>query len=145
MLDLRILSFFSVWFAKEIDQIRTNLLKKWQLPWGEWTLRLMGRLEIPLLEPVTRSVSFSISFRISVKLINFWPFAWRNSPYSVGPLISWRIKGRLVTIPFPRGRKSLKKRRFKPPSYHQKWLKNFCSPDFGSWKFVIQLNSLFYR
>ena len=79
------------------------------LPCGEWTLRFIGRLEIPLLEPVTRSVSSSISFWISLKLINFLPLAWRNSPYSVGPLISWRIKGRRVTMPLPRGRKSLKK------------------------------------
>ena len=40
--------------------------------------------------------------------MNFCPFAWRNSPYSTCPLISWRIRGRLVTIPEPRGKKSLK-------------------------------------
>ena len=68
----------------------------------------MGRLLIPLLLPVTLSVSSSISFIIAPKFGNFCPLAWRNSPYSTGPLISWRIRGRLVTIPDPRGKKSLK-------------------------------------
>ena len=78
------------------------------LPWGEYTLKLIGKLLIPLLLPVTLSVSSSISFMIEEKSMNFCPFAWRNSPYSTCPLISWRIRGRLVTIPEPRGKKSLK-------------------------------------
>lgn len=44
----------------------------------------MGTGEIPLLEPVTRSVSASISKRISSKSVNFFPLQCRNSPYSVG-------------------------------------------------------------
>ena len=51
-------------------------------PWGEYTLRLIGRLLMPLLLPVTRSVSASISFMMAAKSINFWPLQWRNSPYS---------------------------------------------------------------
>ena len=58
------------------------------LPCGEYTLRLMGKFEIPLLEPVTRSVSSSISLRISSKFINFLPLVCKNSPYSVFPLIN---------------------------------------------------------
>ena len=78
------------------------------LPCGEYTLKLIGKFEMPLEEPVTLSVSSSISLRIDKKSINFLPLQCRNSPYSVGPLINWRISGRLVTIPFPLGRKSLK-------------------------------------
>ena len=67
----------------------------------------MGRLEMPLLDPVILSVSASISFWIWRKLVNFCPLAWRNSPYSMGPLMSCRMRGLLVTMPEPRGRKSL--------------------------------------
>ena len=34
------------------------------------------------------------------------PFLCRNSAYSVVELISWRMRGRRVTMPDPRGRKS---------------------------------------
>ena len=37
---------------------------------------------MPLLAPVTRSVSASISARISSKSVNFFPLQWRNSPHS---------------------------------------------------------------
>lgn len=62
---------------------------------------------MPLLEPVTLSVSSSISFLMAGKSMNFLPLQWRNSPYSFCELISCRIRGRRVTIPLPRGRKSL--------------------------------------
>lgn len=99
-------------------------------------LRWIGNLEMPLLPPATRSVSFSISLRIS-------PKSWyllsvcKNSPYSCGTAsptppgrvncgfvvdeeagggggelrdggvwTSWRTSGRRVTMPWPRGRKS---------------------------------------
>lgn len=52
------------------------------LPWGEYTLKLMGKLEIPLLVPVRRSVSASISLRISSKSPKIFPLQCRNSPYS---------------------------------------------------------------
>ena len=77
------------------------------IPCGEYTLKLMGKLLIPLFSPVTRSVSSSISFIMERKSMNFFPLQCKNSPYSVGPLISCRISGLLVTIPDPRGRKSL--------------------------------------
>ena len=67
----------------------------------------MGRLDIPLFDPVMRSVSSSISFIISLKFMNFFPLQCKNSPCSDGPLISCSMRGRLVTIPLPRGRKSL--------------------------------------
>ena len=67
----------------------------------------MGRFEIPLFDPVMRSVSSSISFIISLKFMNFFPLQCKNSPCSDCPLISCSIRGRLVTIPLPRGRKSL--------------------------------------
>ena len=51
-------------------------------PCGENILRLMGTLEMPLFFPVSRSVSPSISFRTSLKSVNFFPFAWRNSAHS---------------------------------------------------------------
>jgi len=43
------------------------------LPLGEYTLKFIGILEIPLLDPVIRSVSFSISRLISSKSENFFP------------------------------------------------------------------------
>lgn len=67
----------------------------------------MGMFEIPLLLPVTRSVSSSISLRTSAKSTNFLPLQCRNSAHSVGPYMSWRISGRRVTMPEPRGKKSL--------------------------------------
>lgn len=68
----------------------------------------MGILEMPLLEPVNRSVSSSISFRTWSKSTNFRPLQWRNSAHSAERLQSnWRIRGRRVTIPEPRGKKSL--------------------------------------
>ena len=51
-------------------------------PCGEWTLRLMGTLDMPLFLPVSLSVSTSISLRTSLKSVNFFPFAWRNSAHS---------------------------------------------------------------
>lgn len=78
------------------------------LPCGEYTLKLMGKFEMPLLLPVILSVSSSISFLMARKSMNFCPLQWRNSPYSVGPLISCKIRGRRVTMPEPRGRKSLR-------------------------------------
>jgi len=53
------------------------------LPLGEYTLRLIGILEMPLLLPVTLSVSASISFRTSSKSTNFLPLQCKNSAYSV--------------------------------------------------------------
>ena len=41
------------------------------LPCGEYTLKLIGKFEMPLEEPVTLSVSSSISLRIDKKSINF--------------------------------------------------------------------------
>ena len=79
------------------------------LPCGEYTLRLIGRFEMPFDVPVTLSVSSSISFMMERKSMNFLPLQCKNSPYSVGPLMSCRMRGRLVTIPEPRGRKSLGK------------------------------------
>lgn len=52
------------------------------LPWGENTRRLMGTGDMPLLAPVTRSVSASISWRTSSKSVNFFPLQWRNSAHS---------------------------------------------------------------
>jgi hypothetical protein len=43
------------------------------------------------------------------KSVNFCPLQCRNSPYSMGELMSCRMSGRRVTMPLPRGRKSLKK------------------------------------
>lgn len=42
----------------------------------------MGTGEMPLLVPVTRSVSASISRRTSSKSVNFFPLQCRNSAYS---------------------------------------------------------------
>ena len=77
------------------------------LPFGENTRKLMGIFEIPLLLPVTRSVSSSISFRTSLKSVNFFPLQCKNSAHSVLALINCKINGRRVTIPEPRGKKSL--------------------------------------
>lgn len=49
---------------------------------GEYTLKFIGTGEMPLFEPVVRSVSSSISLRISSKLVNFFPRQCKNSPYS---------------------------------------------------------------
>lgn len=73
----------------------------------------MGMFDIPLLLPVIRSVSPSISFLISSKSVNFLPLQCRNSPNSAWPLINWRMRGRRVTMPEPRGRKSLWESRMK--------------------------------
>ena len=51
-------------------------------PWGEKTRRLIGRDEIPLLLPVSLSVSATISFLTSSKSVNFFPLQWRNSANS---------------------------------------------------------------
>ena len=79
------------------------------VPWGEYTLRLMGRCETPLSPPAIRSVSSSISWRTWSKSVKVLPLQWRNSAYSEPELlwISWRIRGRRVTMPEPRGKKSL--------------------------------------
>lgn len=53
------------------------------LPLGEYIRKLIGMLEIPLLVPVTRSVSATISFRISLKSVNFLFLQCKNSPYSI--------------------------------------------------------------
>lgn len=89
-------------------------------PWGLNTRRFIGTGEMPLFAPVTRSVSSSISFRTWSKSTNLWPFLCRNSAYSLSEnniiyeikpllvsLMSWRMSGLLVTIPLPRGKKSL--------------------------------------
>lgn len=44
----------------------------------------------------------------SSKFVNFFPRQCRNSPYSVFELINCNTRGRRVTIPEPRGKKSLK-------------------------------------
>lgn len=92
----------------------------------------MGIGEMPLLEPVSRSVSASISRRTSSKSTNLRPLQCRNSAYSAGRegrasaeqtgrafqptqvcnvpallLTSWRMRGRRVTMPDPLGKKSL--------------------------------------
>lgn len=86
----------------------------------------MGCRLIPLLLPATLEVSFSISRRTSVKSLKrrfgmWWNsahsdrLAWDGERYgstgsgalsSSGTLMSWRMRGRLVTMPLPRGRKS---------------------------------------
>ena len=53
------------------------------LPWGEYTRRLMGTVEMPLLLPVSLFVSASISLRTSSKSVYFLPFWWRNSAHSI--------------------------------------------------------------
>lgn len=60
-----------------------NISVDTDLPFGEYTLKLIGMLDMPLLEPVTRSVSASISRRTSSKSTNFFPLQCRNSAYSV--------------------------------------------------------------
>lgn len=52
------------------------------IPFGEWTRKLMGMFEMPLLLPVNRSVSDSISFRTASKSVNFLFLQCRNSAYS---------------------------------------------------------------
>jgi len=83
--------------------------------------RWMGSLLIPLFKPATRAVSASISLRTASKSVNLCPGEWRNSAHSGSRaaswgerssedepiLISWRTSGRRVTMPEPRGRKSL--------------------------------------
>lgn len=111
------------------------------IPCGEVTLRLMGMLEMPLLLPVTRSVSSSISLRTISKSVKILPLQCTNSAYSAKrqitlvtrdwrtdirqntaadlpclPLISCNTRGRLVTIPEPRGKKSLQKKHSKRTS-----------------------------
>jgi hypothetical protein len=96
---------------------------------GEYIRKLIGAGEIPTLRPALASVSFTISSRILLKSKNFWPGRWRNSPHSstfacesvlpcrslsdtpfvcnlagIGLWMSWRTRGRRVTIPAPRGR-----------------------------------------
>lgn len=94
---------------------------------GENILRFMGCRLIPLLLPATRDVSFSISRLTSEKSLNLRLGMWWNSAHSErradeaelkgsldgfgalsssGTLISWRMRGRRVTMPLPRGRKS---------------------------------------
>ena len=55
-------------------------------------------------------VSASISARMASNDVIFCLPLWRNSPYSAAAgscrWTSWRIRGRRVTIPVPRGRKS---------------------------------------
>lgn len=48
----------------------------------------MGTGEMPLLVPVTRSVSASISRRTSSKSVNFFPLQCKNSAYSA-PEAGW--------------------------------------------------------
>lgn len=52
------------------------------LPLGEYTRKLIGTLDIPLLDPVIRSVSASISRLTSSKSTNFLPLQCKNSAYS---------------------------------------------------------------
>lgn len=89
--------------------------------------RLIGDGEMPALRPVLDSVSLTISSLILLKSKNFWPGMCKNSPHSsafvsespgltsgLTPfvwgwvvealLISWRMRGRLVTMPVPRGK-----------------------------------------
>lgn len=58
------------------------LCDQMNLPLGEYTRKLIGTLDIPLLEPVIRSVSASISRRTSSKSTNFLPLQCKNSAYS---------------------------------------------------------------
>lgn len=81
------------------------------LPFGEKTRKLIGCGLIPLFCPVTRSVSSSISFRTASKSTKRWPFLCRNSAYSLRSWISCKISGRRVTIPDPRGKKSLERKK----------------------------------
>lgn len=94
--------------------------------------KLIGAGEMPAFLPVLLSVSLTISSRILLKSWNFWPGMCRNSPHSstllaasevsillsppfgspfslvedAARLMSWRTRGRRVTMPVPRGRKS---------------------------------------
>lgn len=66
--------FWTLWLKSQKDLC--------PLPCGEYTLRLIGIGEMPLLEPVILSVSASISARTSSKSTNFFPLQCRNSAYS---------------------------------------------------------------
>lgn len=59
-----------------------SVVKVMIVPFGEYTRRLIGMGEMPLLAPVTLSVSASISCRTSSKFVNFLPLQCRNSAYS---------------------------------------------------------------
>lgn len=83
---------------------------------GLYILRLIGSLLIPLFWPATRKVSASISLRISPKSVKRLSVC-KNWAYSGnwgcgasrggrGVWINWSTRGRRVTIPCPRGRKS---------------------------------------
>jgi hypothetical protein len=91
---------------------------------GEYILRFIGDRLIPLLFPAILAVSFSISRFTSWNSVNLRFGIWWNSAHSscvanaaavcacvssssVGMLMSCRMSGLLVTIPLPRGRKSL--------------------------------------
>lgn len=98
--------------------------------WGEKILRLIGKRLMPLFWPAILAVSASISCLTWSKSEYRRPGMWRNSAHSwvlatalcpwgaydedklsvstasLGVLISWRIRGRRVTIPDPRGKKS---------------------------------------
>lgn len=86
-------------------------------------MRFIGWRLIPLLFPAILAVSFSISRFTSSNSVNRRFGMWWNSAHSgcvatlaeecgagasssVGTLISWRMSGRRVTMPLPRGRKS---------------------------------------
>mmetsp|Transcript_43927 Transcript_43927/g.139975 ORF Transcript_43927/g.139975 Transcript_43927/m.139975 type:complete len:251 (-) Transcript_43927:118-870(-) len=78
---------------------------------GEQILSRICLWLIPLLDPVSRSVSRSISSRIFWKSVNFCPGRWRNSPHSTpeavgGACTSCSTRGRRVQMSGPRGRKS---------------------------------------
>lgn len=62
---------------------RITKLKQKRSPFGENTRRLMGMEEMPLFEPVIRSVSASISLRTWSKSVNFLFLQCKNSAYSV--------------------------------------------------------------
>lgn len=62
--------------------LERSVVKVMIVPFGEYTRRLMGMEEMPLLAPVPLSVSASISCRTSAKFVNFFPLQCRNSAYS---------------------------------------------------------------
>lgn len=64
---------------------------------------------MPLFDPVTLSVSASISILTSLKSTNFLPLQCRNSAHSTEELTNCSMRGLRVTIPEPRGKKSLRK------------------------------------
>jgi hypothetical protein len=75
---------------------------------------------MPLFKPATLAVSASISFRTALKSVNRCPGLCKNSAHSgsradsagvsvsegLPMLMSCNTRGRRVTIPEPRGRKS---------------------------------------